>query len=77
MITKYISFRLFLISFAIGLFFVYVYGPETKDVFIYPTPENVSKIIYKDHANNCFSYEQQQVKCPKDASQIHVIPLQK
>jgi hypothetical protein len=56
---------------------VYVYGPETKDIFIYPTPENVSKIIYKDHANNCFSYEQQQVKCPKDASQIQVIPLQK
>lgn len=76
MITNYISLKIFLISFAIGLFFVYLYGPESKNIYIYPSPENVDKILYKDNANNCFAYDQMEVKCPKDTSLITVIPVQ-
>jgi hypothetical protein len=76
MITNYISFRYFLISFAIGLFLVYIYGPETKTINIYPTPENVDKILYKDNADNCFAYNQIEVKCPKDENMITKVPLQ-
>ena len=76
MITNYINFRIFLISFAIGLFFVYIFGPEKKEIFIYPSPENINKILYKDTAGTCFTYEQHEVPCPKNKTLIHSIPLQ-
>ena len=76
MIFKYISLPAFLISFAIGLFFVYVLGPEMKTIYVYPTPENVDKILFKDKANNCFNFQEQIVECPKDKSLISTIPIQ-
>jgi hypothetical protein len=76
MIFKYISLPVFLISFSIGLFFIYVLGPETKTIYIYPTPENIDKILFKDKANNCFNFEEKIVDCPKDKSLISTIPIQ-
>lgn len=76
MIFKYISFPIFIISLAVGLFVVYIWGPETKTVFIYPSPENVEKILFKDNAENCFYLNPVEVKCPKDPSQISSIPVQ-
>ena len=76
MLLNYISLPVFFISFAIGLFFVYIFGPENKTIFIYPSPENVDKILFKDKANNCFYFEEEIVECPKDESQISTIPIQ-
>jgi hypothetical protein len=76
MILNYISIPIFFISFAIGLFFVYVLGPEIKTIYIYPSPENVDKILFKDKADNCFVFEEQIVNCPKDDSLISKIPIQ-
>jgi hypothetical protein len=76
MILNYISIQVFLISFAIGLFFVYVLGPEMKTIYIYPSPENVDKFLFKDKAENCFYFEEQDIECPKDESQISKIPIQ-
>jgi hypothetical protein len=76
MIFNYISLPIFLISFAVGLFFVYVLGPEMKTIYIYPTPESVGKVIYKDKADNCFYFEGHDVKCPEDESKISTIPIQ-
>jgi hypothetical protein len=76
MLLNYISIPVFLISFAIGLFFVYILGPEMKTVFIYPTPENVDKVLFKDKADNCFSFKQEIIVCPKDESLISKIPIQ-
>jgi hypothetical protein len=47
-----------------------------KTIYIYPTPENVDKILFKDKANNCFHFEQQFVDCPKDTNLISTIPIQ-
>jgi hypothetical protein len=76
MLLNYISLPIFLISFAIGLFFIYVLGPEMKTIYIYPTPESVDKILFKDKADNCFYFEQEIVECPKDKNLISKIPIQ-
>ena len=76
MILNYISIPIFLISFAIGLFFVYILGPEMKTIYVYPTPENVDKILFRDKADNCFTFEEQVVECPKDETLISSIPIQ-
>lgn len=74
--VQYISLPIFLISFAVGLFFVYILGPEMKTIFIYPSPENVNKILFKDKADNCFYFEEEVVECPKDKSLLSFIPIQ-
>lgn len=76
MILDYISIPVFVISFVLGLFFIYVLGPQAKTIFVYPSPENVNKILFKDSAENCFYYDEQEVKCPTDASAISTIPIQ-
>ena len=58
MIFRYISLPIFIISFAIGLFFIYVLGPEVKTIYIYPTPESVNKVLFKDKAENCFYFDE-------------------
>jgi hypothetical protein len=76
MILNYISIPIFLVSFAIGLFFIYVLGPEMKTIYIYPSPENVDKVLFKDKADNCFYFKETSIKCPDDKSLISTIPIQ-
>lgn len=76
MILNYISLPIFLVSFAIGLLFIYLMGPEMKTIYIYPSPENVDKILFKDKADNCFNFQEEIVECPKDENLISKIPIQ-
>ena len=76
MLLNYISIPVFLISFAVGLFFVYVLGPELKKIYIYPTPENVDKVLFRDKASNCFTFEEEVVECPTDKTLISSVPIQ-
>jgi hypothetical protein len=76
MLLHYISLPIFLISFAIGIFFIYILGPKMKTIYIYPSPENVNKVLFKDKADNCFYFEEEVVECPTDESLISTIPIQ-
>ena len=76
MFGKFIDIRLFLISLAGGIFLVYLYQPTPTIIYVYPTPDNINNLTFKDKANNCFKFEANEITCPKDASQIHTIPIQ-
>jgi len=75
-ISKYINIPLFLISLVIGLFAVYVTLPDTRKIYVYPTPENVGILQYKDKTETCFSFKQTEVTCPSNNSEIAKIPVQ-
>lgn len=77
MLSKYISLPVFLVSFAIGLFFVYIIGPEKKNIYVYPSPQNYMKTLYKDNANQCFQFKPQETNCPLNSFSIKSIPIQK
>jgi hypothetical protein len=72
---KFISLKMFIISFLIGLFFVYMIGSENKKIIVYPTPQNISKIQYKDVAENCFSFVSKEVPCSENGN-FSTIPVQ-
>lgn len=76
MLLNYISVPVFLVSFAIGIFFIYILGPEMKKIYIYPSPETIDKVLFKDKANNCFYFEEEEIDCPTDETQISSIPMQ-
>jgi len=72
---KYINFRIFLISLAVGLFYIYISDEYKHTIIIYPTPDNTDEYQFKDKSNNCFSYEMKEVKCP-GANLYHNIKVQ-
>jgi hypothetical protein len=75
-LLKYIDVKIFLISLFLGLFAVYITMPDLRIIKVYPTPENVQILQYKDKADQCFSIEEKEVACPADKSKIKKIPIQ-
>jgi hypothetical protein len=71
-----INYKVFLISFILGIFFVYMVLPQNKVIVVYPTPDNINKISVKDTSNTCFKYKAQKVSCPNDKSKIFNYPVQ-
>jgi hypothetical protein len=77
MFFKYISLKVFFVSLALGLLFVYLSTPSPTIIYVYPTPDNVDKVEYKDKASNCFKFKATEVKCPSNPDLIKKIPVQK
>ena len=73
---KFIDFRIFFISLAIGLFYIYVSDEYKQTIVIYPTPDNIHDYQFKDKSNNCFSYELNEVTCSTDDKLFHTIKIQ-
>lgn len=57
----------FFLSFAIGIFFVYILTPPPEIILKFPTPFNAGKVTYKDKANTCYTYKAEAVKCEPDS----------
>jgi hypothetical protein len=75
-IFKYINLPVFIISLLLGIAAVYYTVPDTRTVYMYPTPENVDMLQYKDKTDTCFAFNQKQVSCPKNKQDIAKIPVQ-
>ena len=50
--------------------------PDTRKIYVYPTPENIDVLQYKDKTDTCFQFKQNEVDCPKNDSEITKIPVQ-
>ena len=74
MLFKYISLPIFIISLSIGLLYVYLLNPSPNIIYVYPTPENVNKVEYKDKADTCFSFDALEVSCSNN--KFKDIPIQ-
>lgn len=75
-LSAIISFPVFIISLSIGLLFVYLSTPPPTVIYVYPTPENINKVEYKDKADNCYQFKSTEVSC-MNTEDIKTIPIQK
>lgn len=73
---KYISVPVFIISFLLGMVYIYISVPPTRKILIYPTVDNESKFQYKDKAENCFTFVAKEEKCPFNTGSLKKIPIQ-
>ena len=76
MVLKFISPIAFVVSLLLGLAFVHLSRPGPELIRVYPTPDNVSQLQYRDRAGVCFSYSAIPVKCPSNGTAL-TIPVQK
>lgn len=75
-IFKYINFTVFILSFAFGIFAVYVTLPDNRKIMVYPTHENAKILQYRDRTGTCFSIKETEVTCPSSEEELSKIPLQ-
>jgi len=73
---KFLNVPVLIISLSIGLFISYVIKPNTNIIYVYPTPENINKIQYKDKGDNCFGFTSKEVECPSNQAKIRRYPVQ-
>jgi len=69
-----INITVFLAAFLLGLVFIYFFD-DKKKITVYPTPHNLDTIEFKDKANNCYSYDIVETKCPDEKKLIETLPV--
>lgn len=76
MLGQYIKLEYFIISFAIGILYVYLVQPKKEIVYRFPNPNNINKLIYTDKNETCYKYKVVEKKCEQlDNSQIQSQPI--
>lgn len=73
---KFFHFTSFIVSFAIGIFFVYSLGPDKKEIVVYPSEDTLSKVQYRDDSGTCFSFDMDKTKCPFNPDSVFEVPIQ-
>lgn len=73
---KFINIPVFIVSLAIGIFLVYITNPGPDIIYVYPNPDNIDQIQYKDKSGACFGFTQSEVKCPTNRKDIREYPIQ-
>jgi hypothetical protein len=75
MTTYYMKIKfviIFVVSAIIGWIAVCLMPIEYKTVIVYPSPDNLTKIQYKDKSDNCFEFSSTTVECTSKAKKIEV-----
>lgn len=75
-LLKFFHIPVFILSFVIGLYYIYLNTNPIRKIIVYPTPDNLDKILYRDKSQACFTYNQETVKCPTNKDDIFQIPTQ-
>ena len=73
---KFISVPVFIVSLSIGIFIAYITTPPPHVVYVYPTPENIDNIQYKDEGGTCFGFTTNERECPKNNKLVRSYPVQ-
>ena len=58
-----INYPIFLYSLIFGIFISYIFQKKKRIIYVYPTPENLEKMQYRDKTGMCFSFRKKNVKC--------------
>lgn len=67
----------FMISFTIGILYVYLTNPKPQVVLKFPSPNNAGLLKYRDESNSCFVYDAKEVSCDtENAENIKDQPIQ-
>jgi hypothetical protein len=64
----------FFLSFAIGLFMVYLFQPAPTVVVKFPSPYNAGKITYSKD-DSCYKFKSTMVDCPENKEIIKPQPV--
>ena len=75
-LSKYINVPVFILAVIIGIVVMYVTMPDTRKIFVYPSPENIDILQYRDKTGSCFTMKQTEITCPKNEKDIAKIPVQ-
>ena len=75
-LSKYINVPVFIATLVIGIIVMYVIMPDTRKIFVYPSPENIDILQYRDKTGGCFTMKQTETPCPKNEKDIAKIPVQ-
>ena len=74
-LSKFLNIPVFIVSVMVGFVVVYIYmTTETRRITVYPTPENIDMIQYKDKNDNCFRFEKKEVKCAENKERFSILP---
>ena len=73
---KFVNVPVFIISVFVGLCFVYITIPDMRKIYVHPSPDNIDILQYRDKTDSCFQYKQKEISCPKDESNVKMIPVQ-
>ena len=66
-INKFFRFNIFLISFSIGILYVYTFQPKKRIIYKFPNPNNVNDTIYTDKNKQCYKYKVKEEQCTNNA----------
>jgi hypothetical protein len=63
MFSDVIKLHTFIISFGLGMLYVYLVQPKKEVVYRFPNPNNLNKLVYTDKNENCYKYNVQEKNC--------------
>lgn len=52
-----------IVSFCIGILYVYVSSPAPNVVMKFPSPYNAGEVVYRNKAEECYKYDVEKVDC--------------